>query len=86
MAGWEKLPEQTRWQVNAQVKSLGKSGLFSYSGKPAARDGQRAGTRRRTRSSGQAAKFRKDKHMCLPSRTWRAHLRDSASPYCRWQD
>src|SRR5580692_1875642 len=41
MPTWSnKLPEQTRWQVIAYVKSLGKSGLFSYSGQPAARDGQ----------------------------------------------
>jgi mono/diheme cytochrome c family protein len=40
MPTWNKLQEQTRWQVIAYVKSLGKSGLFSYSSKPAARDGK----------------------------------------------
>jgi mono/diheme cytochrome c family protein len=40
MPTWSKLPEQTRWQVIAYVKSLGKSGLFSYSGKRATGDGQ----------------------------------------------
>ena len=30
MPTWSKLPEQTRWQVIAYVKSLGKSGLFAY--------------------------------------------------------
>src|ERR1700683_1171010 len=30
MPTWSKLPEDTRWQVIAYVKSLGKSGLFSY--------------------------------------------------------
>jgi len=40
MPTWSKLPEQTRWQVIAYVKSLGKSGLFSYAGKPAMGDGQ----------------------------------------------
>ncbi|HTQ58664.1 MAG TPA: c-type cytochrome [Candidatus Solibacter sp.] len=33
MPTWSKLPEQTRWQVIAYLKSLGKSGLFGYSGK-----------------------------------------------------
>jgi mono/diheme cytochrome c family protein len=41
MPTWSnKLPEQTRWQVIAYVKSLGKSGLFSYNGLPAAGDGK----------------------------------------------
>jgi mono/diheme cytochrome c family protein len=40
MPTWSKLPEQTRWQVIAYVKSLGKSGLFSYAGKPATGDGR----------------------------------------------
>jgi mono/diheme cytochrome c family protein len=41
MPTWSnKLPEQTRWQVIAYVKSLGKSGLFSYRGRPTARDGK----------------------------------------------
>jgi mono/diheme cytochrome c family protein len=35
MPTWNKLPDDTRWQVIAYVKSLGKSGLFSYSEKPA---------------------------------------------------
>jgi mono/diheme cytochrome c family protein len=33
MPTWNKLPEDMRWQVIAYVKSLGKSGLFSFSGK-----------------------------------------------------
>ncbi len=33
MPTWNKLPEDTRWQVIAYVKSLGKSGLLSFSGK-----------------------------------------------------
>ncbi|MGC1483619.1 MAG: c-type cytochrome [Candidatus Acidiferrum sp.] len=40
MPTWNKLPEETRWQVIAYVKSLGKSGLFSYSGKPATGEGR----------------------------------------------
>jgi mono/diheme cytochrome c family protein len=40
MPTWNKLPEQTRWQVIVYLKSLGKSGLFSYAGKPATGDGQ----------------------------------------------
>jgi mono/diheme cytochrome c family protein len=40
MPTWSKLPEQTRWQVIAYVKSLGKRGLFSYAGKPATGDGR----------------------------------------------
>lgn len=32
MPKWSALPEPTRWQVIAYVKSLGKSGLFSYAG------------------------------------------------------
>ena len=32
MPTWNKLPEETRWQVIAYVKSLRKSGLFSYLG------------------------------------------------------
>jgi mono/diheme cytochrome c family protein len=41
MPTWSnKLPEQTRWQVIAYVKSLGKSGLLSYSVQPGARDGK----------------------------------------------
>ena len=40
MPTWSKLPEPTRWQVIAYVKSLGKSGLFSYAGKPAMGDGR----------------------------------------------
>jgi mono/diheme cytochrome c family protein len=40
MPTWNKLPEQTRWQVITYVKSLGKSGLFSYSGTPATGDGR----------------------------------------------
>jgi mono/diheme cytochrome c family protein len=33
MPTWNKLPEDTRWQVIAYVKSLGKNGLFSLSGR-----------------------------------------------------
>jgi mono/diheme cytochrome c family protein len=40
MPTWSKLPEDTRWQVIAYVKSLGKSGLFSSAGKPATGDGR----------------------------------------------
>ncbi|MGB2589267.1 MAG: c-type cytochrome [Candidatus Acidiferrum sp.] len=40
MPTWNKLPEDVRWQVIAYVKSLGKSGLFSYAGTPAARNGR----------------------------------------------
>ena len=40
MPTWSKLPEDTRWQVIAYVKSLGKSGLFSYAGKPATGEGR----------------------------------------------
>jgi mono/diheme cytochrome c family protein len=40
MPTWSKLPEETRWQVIAYVKSLGKSGLFSYAGKPATGEGR----------------------------------------------
>ena len=40
MPTWNKLPEQTRWQVIAYVKSLGKSDLFSYAGQPATGNGQ----------------------------------------------
>jgi mono/diheme cytochrome c family protein len=40
MPTWNKLPEQTRWQVIAYVKSLGKSGLFSYAGHPVTGDGR----------------------------------------------
>jgi mono/diheme cytochrome c family protein len=40
MPTWSKLPEQTRWQVIAYVKSLGRRGLFSYAGQPATGDGQ----------------------------------------------
>ena len=40
MPTWNKLTEQTRWQVIAYVKSLGKSGLFSYAGQPATGNGQ----------------------------------------------
>lgn len=40
MPTWVKLPEDTRWQVIAYVKSLGKSGLFSYAGKPATGEGK----------------------------------------------
>jgi mono/diheme cytochrome c family protein len=40
MPTWNKLPEDTRWQVIAYVKSLGKSGLFSMAGKPATGDGR----------------------------------------------
>jgi mono/diheme cytochrome c family protein len=40
MPTWVKLPEDTRWQVIAYVKSLGKSGLFSYAGKPATGEGR----------------------------------------------
>jgi mono/diheme cytochrome c family protein len=40
MPTWVKLPEDTRWQLIAYVKSLGKSGLFSYAGKPAAGEGK----------------------------------------------
>ncbi|MGC1415059.1 MAG: c-type cytochrome [Candidatus Acidiferrum sp.] len=35
MPTWNKLPDDTRWQLIAYVKSLGKSSLFSYSKKPA---------------------------------------------------
>ena len=40
MPTWVKLPEDTRWQVIAYLKSLGKGGLFSYAGKPAAEKGK----------------------------------------------
>lgn len=40
MPTWNKLPDDVRWQVIAYVKSLGKSGLFSYSGTTAARNGR----------------------------------------------
>lgn len=40
MPTWSKLPEETRWQVIAYVKSLGKSGFFSYAGKPSTGDGR----------------------------------------------
>jgi mono/diheme cytochrome c family protein len=40
MPTWSKLPEDTRWQVIAYVKSLGKSGFFSYAGKPATVEGR----------------------------------------------
>jgi mono/diheme cytochrome c family protein len=40
MPTWSAIPEQTRWQVIAYVKSLGKSGLFSYSVKPTMGDGK----------------------------------------------
>ena len=40
MPTWSKLPEDTRWQVIAYVKNLGKSGLFSYAGKPAMGEGK----------------------------------------------
>jgi mono/diheme cytochrome c family protein len=40
MPTWSKLPEDTRWQVIAYVKSLGKSGLLSYAGKPATGEGR----------------------------------------------
>jgi mono/diheme cytochrome c family protein len=40
MPTWSKLPEETRWQVIAYVKSLGKSSFFSYAGKPRTGDGR----------------------------------------------
>src|SRR5580704_11006455 len=40
MPTWSKLPEETRWQVTAYVKSLGKSGLFSYAARRDRREGQ----------------------------------------------
>ncbi|MGH9743854.1 MAG: c-type cytochrome [Candidatus Acidiferrum sp.] len=40
MPTWNKLPDDTRWQVIAYLKSLGKGGLFSYSGGPHKADGR----------------------------------------------
>lgn len=40
MPTWVKLPEDTRWQLIAYVKSLGKGGLLSYAGKPASGEGR----------------------------------------------
>jgi mono/diheme cytochrome c family protein len=40
MPTWNALPEGTRWQIIAYVKSLGKSGLFSYAIQPTSGDGR----------------------------------------------
>jgi mono/diheme cytochrome c family protein len=40
MPTWSKLPEETRWQVIAYVKNLGKSGLFGYAANRDRREGQ----------------------------------------------